>query len=258
MTGRDAGGGELFSLSFAMSEVADAEGRSSFVFAVPVRPGWENLAGIVCPAPMAKLPSTAIQTCPWPSCAMSVPGRCGPSCGTRRRRPRPRWPRTRLREDARRRIARCSSAAGFRAYRRGGDEDGGSTTRRRDNAEGGASSYLSAGSGLVLPYGGQPGALTMTGASRLMIDVDAGDQSQEWAAYESGTGTTMQTFAYKVVGRTSRPRGSRCRRTRCRRPAAQFGRWQRGETPASRRWVSVTKCCSATGFLAWLFPSAKP
>ena len=42
VTGRDAGGGELFSLSFAMPVVADGDGASSFVFAVPADPAWEG------------------------------------------------------------------------------------------------------------------------------------------------------------------------------------------------------------------------
>ncbi len=37
LTGRDADGAELFSLSFAMPEVPDGDGSSSFVFAVPVQ-----------------------------------------------------------------------------------------------------------------------------------------------------------------------------------------------------------------------------
>ena len=40
VVGRSAGGNELFSLSFDMPELADAEGRSSFVFALPVRTDW--------------------------------------------------------------------------------------------------------------------------------------------------------------------------------------------------------------------------
>ncbi len=47
VTGRTASGGELFSLSFTMPETADGDGSSSFVFALPVQPGWEgNLASI--------------------------------------------------------------------------------------------------------------------------------------------------------------------------------------------------------------------
>ena len=47
ITGRDADGEELFSLSFAMPKVADGDGRSSFVFALPAQPGWaEELASI--------------------------------------------------------------------------------------------------------------------------------------------------------------------------------------------------------------------
>ena len=52
LTGHGAGGGELFSLSFAMPEVADGDGSSSFVFALPVQPGWEDaLATITLSGP---------------------------------------------------------------------------------------------------------------------------------------------------------------------------------------------------------------
>ena len=40
IAGRDAAGRTLFSLRFNMAETADGEGRSSFVFALPVRPEW--------------------------------------------------------------------------------------------------------------------------------------------------------------------------------------------------------------------------
>ncbi|MDE0248206.1 MAG: Ig-like domain-containing protein [Gammaproteobacteria bacterium] len=42
LTGRAASGGELFSLGFAVSAIADADGGSSFAFVLPVRPGWEG------------------------------------------------------------------------------------------------------------------------------------------------------------------------------------------------------------------------
>ena len=52
ITGRDADGEELFSLSFEMPRVADGDGRSSFVFALPVQPGWaEELASITLSGP---------------------------------------------------------------------------------------------------------------------------------------------------------------------------------------------------------------
>ena len=51
LTGWAADGRELFSLSFAMPEVADGEGEGSFVFALPARPGWEALASLVLSAP---------------------------------------------------------------------------------------------------------------------------------------------------------------------------------------------------------------
>ena len=50
--GRTAVGGELFSLSFTMPEIADGDGSSSFAFALPVRPGWEDgLATITLSGP---------------------------------------------------------------------------------------------------------------------------------------------------------------------------------------------------------------
>ena len=43
--------GELFSVSFAMPEMADGAGAGSFVFALPVRPGWEALARLSLSGP---------------------------------------------------------------------------------------------------------------------------------------------------------------------------------------------------------------
>ena len=43
LVGRTASGAELFSLSFDMMELADADGRSSFVFAMPVQPEWAGV-----------------------------------------------------------------------------------------------------------------------------------------------------------------------------------------------------------------------
>ena len=43
LVGRTASGDELFSLSFDMSEMADADGMSSFVFALPVRDDWAGV-----------------------------------------------------------------------------------------------------------------------------------------------------------------------------------------------------------------------
>ena len=52
ITGRNADGEELFSLSFEMRRVADGDGRSSFVFALPVQPGWAGeLASITLSGP---------------------------------------------------------------------------------------------------------------------------------------------------------------------------------------------------------------
>ena len=43
LVGRTASGDELFSLSFDMAEMADADGRSSFVFALPVQDDWAGV-----------------------------------------------------------------------------------------------------------------------------------------------------------------------------------------------------------------------
>ncbi len=39
----------------------------------------------------------------------------------------------------------------------------------------------------------------MTGSPRLAIDMDLADWGEKWAAYESGGGTVVLTFAYEVV-----------------------------------------------------------
>ena len=52
VTGHAVDGGELFSLSFTMPEIADGDGSSSFAFALPVRAGWEGrLATITLSGP---------------------------------------------------------------------------------------------------------------------------------------------------------------------------------------------------------------
>lgn len=52
LVGRSGDGAELFSLAFAMPEVADGDGSSSFAFVLPVRPGWEgSLATITLTGP---------------------------------------------------------------------------------------------------------------------------------------------------------------------------------------------------------------
>ncbi len=52
LEGRGADGLLLFSLSFAMPEVADAGNQAgSFAYTLPVRPGWENLATITFSGP---------------------------------------------------------------------------------------------------------------------------------------------------------------------------------------------------------------
>ena len=52
LVGRTASGHELFSLRFAMPEVADGDGSSSFAYVLPVRPGWEkDLAGVTLSGP---------------------------------------------------------------------------------------------------------------------------------------------------------------------------------------------------------------
>ena len=52
ITGRSGTGDELFSVGFAMPEVADGDGRSSFAFVLPVEPGWGGrLASITLSGP---------------------------------------------------------------------------------------------------------------------------------------------------------------------------------------------------------------
>ena len=52
ITGRDTEGAELFSLRFEMPVVADGDGSSSFVFALPVREEWADaLASITLSGP---------------------------------------------------------------------------------------------------------------------------------------------------------------------------------------------------------------
>ena len=52
IVGRTADDDELFSLGFAMPETTDGDGRSSFVFALPVEPGWAgNVASITLSGP---------------------------------------------------------------------------------------------------------------------------------------------------------------------------------------------------------------
>ena len=52
LTGRSGAGTELFSLAFAMPEVADGDGSSSFAFVLPAGAGWEdNLTAIALDGP---------------------------------------------------------------------------------------------------------------------------------------------------------------------------------------------------------------
>ena len=52
LAGRRADGGELFSLRFGMPEVGDGDGRTGFVFALPVEPGWDTeLASLLLTGP---------------------------------------------------------------------------------------------------------------------------------------------------------------------------------------------------------------
>ncbi len=52
LTGRDAGGRELFSLAFAMPEIADGgDSAGGFAYTLPVRPGWNTLASVTLTAP---------------------------------------------------------------------------------------------------------------------------------------------------------------------------------------------------------------
>ena len=54
IVGSTANSGELFSLNFTMPEMADGDGSSSFVFVLPVQPGWaEALASITLTGPRA-------------------------------------------------------------------------------------------------------------------------------------------------------------------------------------------------------------
>ena len=52
LTGRTAGGTELFSFRFAMPRAADGDGGSGFAFVLPAQPGWAGeLAGITLAGP---------------------------------------------------------------------------------------------------------------------------------------------------------------------------------------------------------------
>ena len=52
LSGRSARGTEIFSVRFNMPELADVEdGTESFVFALPVQPGWSALASITLSGP---------------------------------------------------------------------------------------------------------------------------------------------------------------------------------------------------------------
>ncbi|MDE0073694.1 MAG: Ig-like domain-containing protein [Gammaproteobacteria bacterium] len=52
LTGRTAGGTELFSIRFAMPRAADGDGGSGFAFVLPAEPGWAGeLAGITLAGP---------------------------------------------------------------------------------------------------------------------------------------------------------------------------------------------------------------
>ena len=119
LTGRDAGGGEIFSLSFPMPEVAHGDGRSSFAFVLPMLP--ERAGGL------ASVTLSGTNGCghagrryrppPWPSCGTRALGRCARSCATCRRRPRRRWARQGRPPQ---RVSKSCSAAGFRIRQLGG------------------------------------------------------------------------------------------------------------------------------------------
>lgn len=52
LEGRDSGGRVLFSLPFAMPEIADVgEAAGGFAYTLPVRPGWEDLASVTLTGP---------------------------------------------------------------------------------------------------------------------------------------------------------------------------------------------------------------
>lgn len=52
IAGQTADGDELFSLDFTLTETTDADGRGSFLFALPADPAWAgNLASITLSGP---------------------------------------------------------------------------------------------------------------------------------------------------------------------------------------------------------------
>lgn len=52
LEGADADGGELFAISFDMTEVVGGDGGSSFAFTLPARPGWAGaLASVTLTGP---------------------------------------------------------------------------------------------------------------------------------------------------------------------------------------------------------------
>ena len=72
LIGRDAGGDELFSLSFAMPVMAsEEEVGSAFAFALPVRPEWRaRCPASPSPGRTARSPWTDSPTVRWRSCAI--------------------------------------------------------------------------------------------------------------------------------------------------------------------------------------------
>ena len=118
VTGRTAGGGDLFSFSFTMPVTVDADGSSSFAFTLPVRAGWEgSLATItLIRAERAASRWTERATSQWLSSGTRGPGRCAASCVIHRKQPR--WPQT-LPEQLLR-VLRFCSAVGSRKPRPGG------------------------------------------------------------------------------------------------------------------------------------------
>ena len=95
LTGRTAGGTELFSLRFAMPRTADGDGGSGFAFVLPVEVRLGERARRHHPRrPRRVVRSDRRQrSSRRPSCATRAPVGCGASCARRRPRPGERWTR---------------------------------------------------------------------------------------------------------------------------------------------------------------------
>ena len=95
LIGRAASGTELFSLAFAMPEVPDGDGNSSFAFVLPVRAAWERESRDHHAHRTGRYrhPRRRYRPSRWRSCATPATDRCGVFCAIRRLRTR--WPRPR-------------------------------------------------------------------------------------------------------------------------------------------------------------------